>query len=207
MDERDRLWEYQAHSSPTWVFQLPEVVAWLDSPALASNTIWLSATTGFGKSAIASYLSKELVVKFPSAVVTYFFCRDKEALRHPHQIVRVILSELCSASSAASETAQQIWKTDMSMRDLSADTFNKLLIPTLQALDLQRTSRVFIIIDGLNELPKESLSRILKLLQQFQSLHQRSDMPSLRILLASQPIGTRQNELCDVMKVPLPATT
>jgi hypothetical protein len=147
---------------------------------------------------VAAYLSEELVVRYPSAAVTYFFCKDKEDVCRPNQIIRTVLAQACAASELVTETAAQVWVKDLSIRNLSADDcqfHDKLLVPTLQALARNKTDRVFIVLDGVNELPTPTLSRVLKLIQMLQTLHNRSNVLMIRIVITSQPFGSDDSGL------------
>ena len=94
-----------------------------------------------------------------------------------HQIVRTVLAEVCSVSAAALEVAHSIWEAEPSIRYLSADAdqlFDRLLAPTIEAFDANaNVRRLVIIVDGLDELPESSRSRVLNLLMLLPSLNSR----------------------------------
>jgi hypothetical protein len=83
---------------------------------------------------------------------------------------------------------------------------DELLLPALESFDRRNTERVFILIDGMNELPEDTIQSMLKFLHLLQSLHGRSGIPTTRILLTSQVVSTRHHELDKVDKVPLTST-
>lgn len=87
MEKRKNL-SLQISSTPTWVFDLPEIKSWLDASGSGTGKIlWLSATTGFGKSVLAAYVTDELTHRFPSAAIA-FFCKDNDFLGEPYNVMR-----------------------------------------------------------------------------------------------------------------------
>jgi len=147
--------------SPSWIFRHPRFVDWLQNPGSTSdNTLWLSATAGFGKSVLAAYLTKALKDKFPTSPVTYFFCKEKSDLSEGHQIVLTILKQLSAYSSGVSAHVQQIWEQDDSIADLTADYgdfYENLLLPVIDLFHSTSSERIFVIIDGVNELPQSRM--------------------------------------------------
>jgi hypothetical protein len=167
--------------------------------------LWLSATTGFGKSVLAAYLSKQLTTEFPSALVAYFFCKDKDSLCKYHQIIRTIVARVCFSSEIALDTAQHVWESEPSIQSRSADVdefFNKFFVPTLQCV---RSSgcELFIVLDGLNELPELSKLPVCKLLKLLQTLPSIPRTPRVRIIVTSQPDPLFNRDLENVDFLPL----
>jgi DNA replication protein DnaC len=107
--EKRRNHSLQVSSPPSWIHDLPEFKVWLDPNTADRNTLWLSGTTGFGKSVIAAYAIKQLARKFPSAPVIFFFCKDNEFLGQAHQIMRTFLYQTSVGSAKTRIRVKQIW--------------------------------------------------------------------------------------------------
>ena len=115
-------------------------------------------------------------------MVTYFFCKDNESQREAHQILRTFLYQLTADLPSIRPRIKQIWETQKSIANLTTtieDLFDRL-IPTIADIK----GRVFLIIDGINECPRASVTGILKLLNLFRNAQQ----PDFRILVTSQPM-------------------
>ena len=67
-----------------WVFDLPEFHDWIEGK---TKVLWLSGTTGFGKSVLAAYITEELENKFPTTPIAYFFCKDNNFLHDTHHVM------------------------------------------------------------------------------------------------------------------------
>jgi tetratricopeptide (TPR) repeat protein len=195
-NDKAALLKHQEHSPPSWIFDVPTFKEWLGNPDPASNALWMSGTTGFGKSVLAAYLTSALTKKFAGSVVTYFFCKEKDNFKETHQIVRTLVYQLCNfpershpACQAAFKCARDIWQFDRSIADLGADVatlFNNLLVPTLQAYS-SFGETIFVMLDGLNELQEPCLGNALELIKNLQSLPQSPRTGRVRIIVTSQP--------------------
>jgi len=91
-NERAKNLSFQTLSPPSWIFENSEFQAWLSSST--DKFLWLSGTTGFGKSALAAYLTAVLVEKLPSSSVAWFFCKDNMFLREANHIMRGFVNQL-----------------------------------------------------------------------------------------------------------------
>jgi len=167
--------------------------------------LWVSATGGFGKSVLAAYLTEALKERFKDSPVTFFFCKEKEELCEVHQIVRTLLYQLSSFSNAINQHIRAIWDNDEDIADLASgyrDFYYELLFPALQTFQTASQNPIFIIFDGLNELPKSRLVEVLDLIRALQ--HPPSDL-RLRIVVMSQPTKTITSALKSA--VPLSLTS
>jgi tetratricopeptide (TPR) repeat protein len=203
-NERDKLLEFQTASPPSWILQHSAFADWLASPDIQNNPIWLSGTAGFGKSVLAAYLSKALKEKYPNTPIIYFFCKDKGGLNDVDQVIRTILYQLCGYSSAVRKRVKEVWAAEDSISDESASTQDfcqKLLLPAIQAFRSETTETILVLIDGLNELPKIDVDRILDLIMLLKDLGRQSDQPLIRILVTSRPTANINAKLNDAVRV------
>ena len=173
----------QTSSPPTWVFDLPEIKSWLDIDASdKAKILWLSGTTGFGKSVMAAYITNELIYRFPSSAVAFFFCKDNDFLREPHNVMRTFAYQVTLNSPAARTSLSRAWEQQDEFQNLFDievdDLFHTLIVDSLLSISMPN---VFFILDGINECSQESQKGTLKFLALLQTCHQ------LRILVTSQP--------------------
>ena len=201
--EREKLLALQNLSSPSWVFEHPTFKEWLMNP---KNIIWLAAPAGFGKSVLSAYLTVALKERFPGTPVTFFFCKDKSDLTEVHQIVRTLLFQLAEDSDHVARCTRKIWDSEYSIADLTANNrhyFQKLLIPVLQSYHSISSDSIFMIIDGLNELPKDCLDGVLDLIKAIKSLNDQNDSPLVRLVVTSQRTPSINDALKDALCVSL----
>jgi NACHT domain len=178
--ERNKYLSLQESTSPSWIFGLSEFVAWLEKCRDKRN-MWLSGTTGFGKSVLAAYLTAEIFERTQLSVV-YFFCKDNELLNTADQIVRTIVYQLTSKSPAVHASVKALWAGNRPFLDGTAPLKDIVQILLVNALDLSADDQpVYFILDAVNECPKSSLPDIVSLLGYLQ------DIANLRIIVTSQP--------------------
>ena len=175
----------QTSSPPTWVFDLPKFNSWLDvNTTDRAKMLWLSGTTGFGKSVIAAYVTNELTRRFPSIPVTFFFCKDNEFLRDAHNIMRTFLYQITVHSPSARAHIKKIWQAEDEFQELSEieveNFFNAVIVDSLR-LSATSADTIFFVLDGINECPRNSCVGILTFLKLLQNC------PRLHIFLTSQP--------------------
>jgi Cdc6-like AAA superfamily ATPase len=184
---RDALLEDQRASPPSWIFEHPIFHEWLSNHNPATNIMWISGTAGFGKSVLAAYLTQSLKKRFPDSPVTFFFCKGKDELCEVHQVVRTILHQLSAHSSAISQQVIAIWDEDEDLADLYSNYriyYENLLLPVVQTFLASSPKSIYVIIDGLNELPRHRLTESLSLISALQTV------PYVRVVLTSQPTKT-----------------
>jgi NACHT domain len=178
------------------VLQLDEFQQWLNQPT--PSTLWLSGDTGFGKSVLAAHVlsSEYLIEKFPSAVVSYFFCSgSNEYLRQLHHIILTFLAHLTLASESVRMEIKKHWSGEQDLGPIQARSkqeitnfFEKVVIQAIQHI-AKEAKPIFFIIDGINECPNNLLLGILH----FVKLLRYSK--AVRILITSQAAADIAAEL------------
>lgn len=115
--ERNKQLSLQESSPPSWIFDRPEFVSWLDAPtADNSRNLWLFGTPGFGKSVLAAYLTEEIPRRF-ELTTAYFFCKDGQLTNSADQITRTILYQLTKDSTSTYANVKDLWNADRSFAD------------------------------------------------------------------------------------------
>lgn len=176
--ERNKNLSLQESSNPSWIFERPEFIAWLDSTSNDNKNLWLFGTTGFGKSVLAAYLTETLPAR-TGGKVTYFFCKDNQLLNTADHIVRTIIYQLTSDTPEAYEKVKGVWNSNKSLSDGTARM--KDYVDILLAAALEAGTTVYFVLDALNEIPKSSRPEILSLLGYV------GQLPLFRIIATSQP--------------------
>ena len=166
----------QETTSPDWIFDLPEFAEWLHGSN--NENLWLSATAGFGKSVLASYLTDQFAQN--GSQVVYFFCNfDISRLQKADSILKTILYQLSSNSPAVRATLAEIWEKARSISDGTAalkDVVEKLLGPAIGVSG----NTTYLVLDAVNECPKAALPDIFSLLRYLGTIK------PLRIIITSQ---------------------
>jgi tetratricopeptide (TPR) repeat protein len=179
--EKNRNLRLQEGSPPTWIFALPEFETWL---AGSSNVLWLSGTTGFGKSVLAAYIADELPKRVSPAPVSFFFCKDLAPLREAHYIMRTFLYHLTIRSPVIREALQSLWEQTKESKDLDDISDIRTLFKSIVAQLLGRAfedEKIYFIIDGMNECQQRQRKSILEFLSFL--LH----FQFIRVLVICQP--------------------
>lgn len=111
---------HQASSPPSWIIDLPEYNTWLEvNISERAKLLWLSGTTGFGKSVIAAYFVNELTKTFKSKAVTFFFCKDNEFLRSAYQLMITFLYQASLISPNIRTDLKKTWEKENEFQDSS----------------------------------------------------------------------------------------
>src|SRR5208282_2706118 len=117
---KNRHYNCQNDSPPSWIFNVDKFTAWLDGTIVDKNTLWLFATTGFGKSVLAAYLIEEIPKQRAHAQVMYFFCRSDPLLQSAHHIIQTMLYQMTGMSPNVWKCVKKIWDDSRSYYDLTA---------------------------------------------------------------------------------------
>ena len=158
------LWreKHGAHLPGTREWAFKEIFAWLDAaPTDAAQLFWLMGGGGVGKSVLTAELLRRAYGS--NRVVAWHFCRhDNPQQSSPDALLRSLAAMLCARlpgyKEALGEVASELRK--------SADP--KELFAALFAAPLQKvkspTKPSFIILDALDELPKQGQKPLLSVI-------------------------------------------
>lgn len=167
----------QSSTPPTWILEAPEFRSWRFDQ---NKMLWLSAPSGYGESCLASFIIEELLEG--QDYWTAFFCKESESLYKTH-ILRAIACQYSTFSDVFRDEIKFQWKTVRGVYNLTApidDLFESLLRkPLAKALHTSRF-HAFLILDGLNECPRDSLPNLHLFLRLLQNIER------MKVLLSSQ---------------------
>ena len=180
--ERRRNLEAQELSPPLWIFQKREFVNWLEQDGV--NTLWLSGTTGYGKSVLAACVIDEIQRKFPCALVSFFFCKNTNLLGQAHHIMKTLLQQIIAKSPTAYALVKRIWQSTGS--DAVPETVSDVTeffttkVAKALAIVVGEMKTIFFVVDGVEACPKYSIEGVLTILKLLQNF------PGVRILVTCQ---------------------
>ena len=151
------LWreKHLAHLTGTREWAFADILAWLDTSD-AAQLSWLMGGGGVGK----SVLTAELLRRTFSGVVAWHFCRhDNPQQSSPAALLRSLAAMLCARLPGYKEALGKV------SAELLTSTDPKELFAALFTEPLQKVKRLgtprLIIIDALDELPKQGQKSLL----------------------------------------------
>ena len=200
--ERDFNLRLALSTPPTWILEVPLFKRWREDGNEISNMLWLSGTTGYGKSVLAAYLTEELESQIPSSYVAYFFCKDMEGLSDVHNIVRTLAYQLALFSRSVWEELKQHWKNNKSVSALTAPVetlFQHLLQRPLTKL-YEEQHNVYFVLDALNECPMSTRRNVAKVIRLLRSLS------FAKVVITCQPVQQFQSSFQGVCIINLNKT-
>jgi len=150
----------------SWMFDEPAYKQWLQEPT--SNMLWCTGKLGSGKTVSTASLVQETIIRFPQALISYFFCShdDAESLK-ARTVIGSLIRQLLSLLDP--KVFDTIDPEDLDTLDEEATTTYLLnLLP-------REGRQCFVVIDGLDECHETELGRLLeslhKLLHSDQCFH------------------------------------
>ena len=143
-----------------WVFEA--VMRWRTDPE-AAKLFWLVGGGGTGKSVAAAELLARLLDKQNAAA--WHFCKHTEPARSaPAVLLRSLAGMLCATVEGFEDALREGGGDNAT--DKVADLFDSLLAKPLQSVEAPRgaDNALVLIIDALDELPRDALKPVLSLL-------------------------------------------
>lgn len=144
-----------------WVFEA--VARWRVDPDSA-KLFWLVGGGGTGKSVVAAELLARLLDKANAAA--WHFCRHTEPARSaPAVLLRSLAGMLCATVDGFEEALRE-GAVDIAATEKVGELFDALIAQPLQRVEAPRGAddAIVLIIDALDELPRDALRPVLSLL-------------------------------------------
>ncbi|BCS08359.1 hypothetical protein ALUC_20729A [Aspergillus luchuensis] len=169
-----------------WLLERREYTSWVDNP---QSLLWLHGESGCGKSSLCSTIINQLETLFKKdknrVLLRWYFRFDETDTTCIDLLLRFVLRQLGSSLGGFPEEISSALVEDRKFaRYPDTKTLIEYLHSILSVLELQKD--VFIVLDGLDEVPKESQDRERhKLLELIKRLAQ-SGLSNLHILLVSK---------------------
>lgn len=138
------------HHTGAWLFDLPEMSAWLENP---KSALWIYGIPGAGKTILSTLVVDEVLTRKRSHSVgtAYFYVRhDDKNSQLPSNVLGSIVSQLARQDSAALDDVVKLYTKHHRHESLTATPEEGDLVTLLYDISNNFTD-VFIMIDGLDE--------------------------------------------------------
>lgn len=174
-----------------WILQDPQYLSWRSGKDIC--LLWIKGGAGKGKTMMSIGLIDELSRKqHDSTVVTYFFCQNADTeLNTLVSILKGLILRLVNQQIELAESLRSRWdsKNDRFHEDVTS--WRHLWNILLEILDRCTASRIYIIVDGLDECQDGDMVDFLKLIVR-NGLGQPA---KLKWLLTSRPLDSAERAL------------
>ncbi|KAL4884628.1 hypothetical protein BJY04DRAFT_215092 [Aspergillus karnatakaensis] len=178
-----RMTRQREQNTLVWIFQQPEYAAWIQNKNWKRDTLWIYGAPGTGKTVLAAtileglrdYYTRHNVQQTTQYAVCYFFFDSNSALEQPEAaMLRALVAQLLNQDKEL-EPLNQIYTDRSAVHATLSDLREAFaqLVPDF--------SGVYVVIDGLDELPDAAdvLQLLLALLVQVS--------PVMKLLVLSRP--------------------
>ncbi|XHF98690.1 hypothetical protein AWENTII_002232 [Aspergillus wentii] len=187
IESKDKL----LYKSFEWILQDPHYVSWRDGDRVC--LLWLKGGAGKGKTMISIGLVEQfLQLQNDSTVVTYFFCQNADyELNTLPAIIKGLILQLVNQQEELKETLRRHWDTAKNCFDKDITSWRVLWDIFMKMLNDCKCSRVYVIVDALDECQDDGMAGFLKLLVRTGLSH-----PSkVKWVLTSRPLDSAEREL------------
>ncbi|KAK8912864.1 Ankyrin repeat domain-containing protein 17 [Metarhizium anisopliae] len=186
-----------------WILKREEFSAW--AVGTNSHLLRLIGSPGIGKTMMATFLVRFLkckIEKNPSETFIHFFCDDKDQERKtPTAILRSLAWQLLLQRNELFEHVQpdfEKYEESRTFESLFNDVYALRRILKNMLLD-ERSDKVFVLIDALDECEASTRKDLLSWIQIISQLSPAGDSGKIKILLTCRPhINDIEDELQDV---------
>ncbi|KAJ5712499.1 G-protein beta WD- 40 repeats containing protein [Penicillium malachiteum] len=186
-DTKDRL----LRQSFEWVLHDQQYICWRNGNEVC--LLWIKGGAGKGKTMMSIGLIEELSQEQDtSTVLTYFFCQNADnELNTLESIIKGLILRLVSQKSELNESLRRRWDTRNDRFSEDVSSWRALWSIFLEMLDRCDCSRVFIVVDALDECQDSGMADFLKLI-----VRTGLDQPTkIKWLLTSRPLEAAERTL------------
>ncbi|KAF6818826.1 zinc finger protein [Colletotrichum plurivorum] len=181
-------------NSGYWLFDKPEFKSWFDTFPPIPGLLWLNGIPGAGKTILSSLIIEEARGLARKPTVLYFYCKSNDKERDNFiSIARSLLIQLLDQSPDLLDFFYEKYKVSTEAMLTTIPDIEGLL-----DIAIKNCTSVYIILDGLDECPRDQRKTIS---QWFRSLVE--DLPPaksdlVRCLFVSQDDGIARKDFADV---------
>ncbi|EED14601.1 G-protein beta WD- 40 repeats containing protein, putative [Talaromyces stipitatus ATCC 10500] len=174
-----------------WILQDPQYETWRNGDDV--SLLWIKGGAGKGKTMMSIGLIEELTrAQHESTVVTYFFCQNADyELNTLEAIIKGLILQLVNQQIVLKESLRSRWDTVNNCFNEDVTSWRTLWNILLEMLDRCNCSRVYMIIDALDECEDDGMADFLKLI-----VRNGLDHPArIKWMLTSRPLESAERAL------------
>ena len=174
-----------------WIFQDPQYQRWRDGNEIC--LLWIKGGAGKGKTMMTIGLVDELSRgPHESAVLTYFFCQNADnELNTLQSILKGLILRLVNQQPELKESLRRRWDSENDRFNEDMTLWRNLWHIFLEMLDRCTASKIYIIVDALDECQDGWMGDFLKLI-----VRNGLDRPAkFKWLLTSRPLDSAERAL------------
>ncbi|KAJ5941135.1 G-protein beta WD- 40 repeats containing protein [Penicillium verrucosum] len=173
-----------------WIFQNPQYQSWRNGKKTC--LLWIKGGAGKGKTMISIGVIEELSRgQHESNTVTYFFCQNADnELNTLQSIIKGLILKLANQRTELKESLRRRWNTKHDRFNEDVTSWRTLWNILFEMLD-RCNSKVYIIVDALDECQDNGIADFLKLI-----VRNGLDQPAnIKWLLTSRPFDSAERVL------------
>ncbi|CEO59708.1 hypothetical protein PMG11_04375 [Penicillium brasilianum] len=174
-----------------WILQDPQYKKWQNGDDV--SLLWIKGGAGKGKTMISIGLMEEISrAQHESTLVTYFFCQNADNdLNTLEAIIKGVILQVVSQEIRLKESLRRRWDTEKDCFNEDVTSWRTLWNILLEMLDRCNCSRVYVIVDALDECQDAGMADFLNLM-----VRTGLDHPAkIKWLLTSRPFDNAERVL------------
>lgn len=174
-----------------WLLQDPQYQSWRNGKEIC--LLWIKGGAGKGKTMISIGLIEELSrVQHEPIVVAYFFCQNADnELNTLESILKGLILRLVNQQTELKESLRRRWDTKNECFNEDVTSWRILWNIVLEMLDQSTASKIYMIVDGLDECQDNGMTEFLTLI-----VRNGLDHPAkIKWLLTSRPLDSAERVL------------
>ncbi|CAG8893667.1 unnamed protein product [Penicillium egyptiacum] len=174
-----------------WILQDPQYQSWRNGKEIC--LLWIKGGAGKGKTMMSIGLIDELSrVQHESTVLSYFFCQNADnELNTLESILKGLVLRLVNQQTELKEALRCRWDTKNDRFNEDMTSWRNLWNMLLEMLDRCTASKIYMIVDGLDECQDDGMADFLKLV-----VRNGLDHPAkVKWLLTSRPLDSAERAL------------
>ncbi|OQE36694.1 hypothetical protein PENCOP_c011G02558 [Penicillium coprophilum] len=174
-----------------WIFQDPQYQSWRNGADIC--LLWIKGGAGTGKTMMSIGLIEELSrARYESTVVTYSFCQNADSeLNTLESIIKGLILQLINQQIDLRESLRRRWNTKNDRFNEDVTSWRTLWNILFEMLDRCDSSKIYMIVDALDECQDSGMADFLKLI-----VRNGLDYPAkIKWLLTSRPLDSAERAL------------
>jgi hypothetical protein len=173
-----------------WILHDPQYQDWQNGEDIC--LLWIKGGAGKGKTMMSIGLIDELLrVQHESTVVTYFFCQNADnELNTLQSILKGLILRLMKRQTELKESLRHRWDTKNERFNEDVTSWRNLWNILLEMLDQSTASKIYMIVDALDECQDSGMAEFLKLI-----VRNGLDHPAKIKWLTSRPMDSAEKAL------------